>query len=372
SSVAADAPRVSVVIPLYNLGRWVGDAIESVLGQTVPAAEIETIVVDDGSTDGGGDVVRRYEPRVRYARQENRGVSAARNAGLRLARGAFVTFLDADDRFRPEMLAAQLACFAARPEVGVVYTGYRHIDAAGAVVGENGWARDEGDVLPRLALGNLIHPHLALVRRTVVERTGGFDEALSGTADWDLWLRIARMGVPWACVDRPLAEYRLRPEAMHQDVDRMLGDAVRVLDKLFADPELRPDVRELRPLAYQRAHLGAAAAHLRAGDRVAAGRWLRCAAEADASFLTTAHGLRLFCRWLLPPERQRDATVVREGSRLLGIVAGALDDLYAVPDLPVDVRRTRWRARLALWRLRARLLRKRLGAAPVRPSSGAP
>ncbi len=340
--------RVSVVIPLYNLGRFVGEAIESVLAQTLPAGDIETIVVDDGSTDGGGAVVRRYAPRVRYLRQENRGLPAARNAGLRVAEAPFITFLDADDRFLPEMLAAQLAVFAARPDVGLVYTGFRFIDPDGHQLGSNGWSRDEGDVFARLVLGNLIHPHLALVRRVAAERVGGFDERLGGAADWDFWLRLARAGVRWACVDRPLAEYRVRPDAMHQNVARMLADSLGVLVKVFDDPELPGAMRALRPLAYQRLYLAAACAHYRAGEWPAGMSCLRRAAEARPAFLGEARSLRLFCRWLLPPERQRESAIGADWRRLVGIVRRAVGELFAAPDLAEDVRRERHPARLAL------------------------
>src|SRR5207249_5665470 len=111
-----DAPRVSVIVPLYNLREFVGDAIESVLAQTLPAHQLELIVVDDGSTDGGAEVVRHFVPPVRYLRQENRGLSAARNTGIRAARAPFLAFLDADDRLLPDKLAAQLEVFSPRPE----------------------------------------------------------------------------------------------------------------------------------------------------------------------------------------------------------------------------------------------------------------
>jgi glycosyltransferase involved in cell wall biosynthesis len=185
-------PRVTIVIPLFNVERYVGEAIDSVLAQTLPADQLEVVVVNDGSTDGSADIAERYVPRVRHIRQENRGLAAARNVGLRVARGEFVGFLDADDRLLPEKLAAQLAVFDARPDVGVVYTGLRYIDEAGRPLPQAGWARLPPHPVADFVLSNRVAPHLPLVRRADVERVGAFDESMSPAADWDLWLRLAR------------------------------------------------------------------------------------------------------------------------------------------------------------------------------------
>src|SRR5687768_12542943 len=112
--------RVSVVIPAYNYGRFVGAAIESVLGQTF--ADFELVVVDDGSTDDTGDVVARYsDSRLRYIRKENAGLPAARNTGIRAGTADLVAFLDADDTWLPGKLAAQAPLFAADPGLVLVW-----------------------------------------------------------------------------------------------------------------------------------------------------------------------------------------------------------------------------------------------------------
>jgi glycosyltransferase involved in cell wall biosynthesis len=353
-------PRASVVIPVYNLARFVGEAIESVLAQTLPPEQVEIIVVDDGSTDGSSEIVQKFVPRVRHLRQENRGLCAARNAGIAVARAPFLSFLDADDRFLPEKLAAQLAVFDARPDVGLVYTGFRYVDDAGAPLPQIGWTRLEGDLFATLVLGNLIHPHVALVRREAVERAGGFDERLSPAGDWDLWLRISRPGLRWACVDRVLAEYRVRHDAMHQDVARMHADCLRVLDKVFADTTLPPAIGALRPLAYRRAHLVAACDHYRVGNRAEGAHWLREAARLDPGFLGDPETLRLLCRWLLPLGHQRGAVMVAELPQLATTLRGMLADLFRTPDLDRRIRRLRWRTRLASARALLPLARKRV------------
>jgi hypothetical protein len=356
-------PRVSVIIPLYNLRAFVAEAIESVRAQTLPAADVELVVVDDGSTDDGAAIVARYAPSVRYLRQENRGLSAARNAGIRATQAPVLTFLDADDRILPEKLGMQLDVLAASPGIGAVYTGYGYIDAAGAPLPERGSPRQEGDLLPALLLGNLVPPHAVMVRRALVEHAGGFDETLTSVEDWDLWLRISRHGCRWACVDRPLAEYRVRPDAMHQNPGRMAANTIRVLDKFFADPTLPPDIGERRPLAYQQAYATAAADHYRVGDRVAAREWFRRAATVRPAFVADTRSLRRFCRALLPPESQSGGAVAATWRPTAATLRAALRDLFAAPDLDPAVRRLRWRAELAYWRTIARLVRKRAAAA---------
>ena len=361
--MAGDAPRASIIIPVYNLRAFVGEAIESALAQTVPREQFEIVVVDDGSTDGSADVISRFAPHVRSIRQENRGLSAARNAGIAAARGDFLVFLDADDRLLPEKVSASLSVFAARADLGLVYSGVRYIDAHGAPLPERGGTRQEGDLLPALLLGNLIHPNAAMVRRAPVQEAGGFDERLTALEDWDLWLRLSVRGLRWGCIPRPLAEYRIRADAMHQDRTRMAENTLAVLDKLFAESNVPAGARARQSLAYQHAHLAAAADYYRVGDREAGAAWFRRAADARPGFLTEPRSLRRFCRLLLPPEAQAKAAEAREARRLAATLRLALRDLYAHDDLSLAVRRTRHRARLAYGRTLLWLARRRLSRA---------
>lgn len=370
------SPRVAVIIPLYNLRGFVLEAVESALAQTLAPSEIEIVVIDDGSTDGGGDLVRPYEPRLRYVYQENRGLSAARNRGIRESKAPFLAFLDADDRILPGKLAAQLAAFDAQPHLGLIYTGVRYIDAAGQALPQRGWAQYEGDLLPRLLLGNVIHPVQALVRRAPVQEVGGFDETLTSAEDWDLWLRLSRRGMQWGFVDRALAEYRVRTDAMHENPERMGENRLRVLDKAFADPPLPSGLVTSRPRAYHNAHLVAACEHLRAGNRAAGNAHFRTAVELRPAFVTEPECLRRFCRLLLPLGYQRTPVMVAEWRRLARLLGEALGNLFAAPDLGADIARLRWQARVASWRALAPLIRKRVTgrtrvAAPVRSAAAA-
>jgi glycosyltransferase involved in cell wall biosynthesis len=348
-------PRVSVVIPVYDLRRFLPEAIESALAQTVP---VEVIVVDDGSTDGSGDVASAYGPHVTVVRQDNRGLSAARNAGIAHAHGDLLQFLDADDRLLPEKAETALAVFDADAAAGIVYSGCRFIDEENGDLPQHGWSRDEGAVLPQLVLGNLINPVAAIVRRELVERAGGFDESLTSLEDWDLWLRITRDGARWRCVDRPLAEYRVRAAGMHQNVDRMRRNRLRVLDKLFAGP-LPTDVAALRPRAYQNAWLLAACLHYADGNRAHGAAAFREAARARPEMLVERETLRLMCRWCLPLGHQREAEVLARWRTIRTILRDMLDDLFAAADLEPAIRGLRGPARRAVWATVARLARKR-------------
>lgn len=353
-------PQVAVVVPVYDLRAFVGDAITSVLAQTLPPDAIELIVVDDGSRDGSGDVARSHGPRVQVLRQENRGLPAARNAGIAATSAPFVQLLDADDRLHPEKLAASLARFAAEPDAGVVYTGVRFVDEAGAVLPQHGWSRDEGDVFARLVLGNLVNPHQPLVRRAALEAAGPFDETLTSLEDWDVWLRVARAGWSWRCVDRALVDYRVRAGGMHQHAARMCTNRLRVLDKLFADPALPDAIRALEQEAYLRIWLQAACDHYRGGAREAGARAVREALRRCPTLFADRTRLRALCRMLVPLGHQSEAVVVAHAAAIGRTLQQMLDDAVATPGAGPALGAHRLRAQLAVWATRARLARKRL------------
>ncbi len=352
-------PRlVSVIVPCHNGARFLAEAIESALAQTHPA--IETIVVDDGSLDDTPAILERYAGRVRVLHQQNRGPSAARNAALAVAYGEYVAFLDADDRFRPEKIARQAGILDTRPDIGLVYGGWRFIDEEGRSLPGEGRPRGEGDMLPALLLGNPIHPLAAVVRRALVAEVGGFEESLRGCEEWDLFLRLSRRGMRWASLDAPLAEYRLHPAQSHGQTRMMLASAVRVLERFFADPELPPGLRAMAGRAFQAAYLRGAAECYRAGLVADGDGAFHAAARARPEFLGEAASLRRFCHDLMPTGAQRQDVVVlhwREATRTL---RRAMRTLFRRSRLEPEIAAFRGRARWAALRLTARLARKRL------------
>jgi glycosyltransferase involved in cell wall biosynthesis len=215
-ALAAATDLVSVIIPCYNQGQFLGEAIESVLGQSYRHFEI--IVVDDGSTDKTADVVRRYSA-VRYMRQENAGRSAARNAGLGESRGEFVVFLDSDDRLLPHALQTGVACFEEHAECAFV-SGRCHIIAAdGSVLSMPRQRCVEGDHYGELLRrGSYIWcPATVLYRRRVFDFVHGFDPALVPVEDYDLYLRVTKIFAVH-CHGQIVAEYRQHSSNTSRDL----------------------------------------------------------------------------------------------------------------------------------------------------------
>jgi glycosyltransferase involved in cell wall biosynthesis len=190
---------VSVVIPAYNIAEYIARAIESVLAQTRKPEEI--VVVDDGSTDGTAEVIKKYLPHVKYVYQENRGLAGARNTGIRNSTCDFVAFLDGDDEWLPRFLELQMCLLERNPLLAwsvMNYRTYLHSENRGTAFIEPGKARamlggrdffeSYFDAFLRGAGGNC---DAIVIRRNVFEAAGYFDEHLRFAEDWDMWLRIA-------------------------------------------------------------------------------------------------------------------------------------------------------------------------------------
>ena len=199
-------PLVSVVIPTYNRSAMIGECLESVLGQTYPSFEV--IVVDDGSTDGTEDVVRRY-PSVRYVWQRNQERSAARNRGIALAQGRYVAFLDSDDLWLPDKLSDQVAYMEQHPEAGMVHSACRVMAVTGrAEQYAQRASHPPRDVFWDMLEGNPVVSATPLIRRKVLAQVGGFSDEVIPMEDFDLWLRIAyRHRVAYS--SEPVAVYRV-------------------------------------------------------------------------------------------------------------------------------------------------------------------
>jgi len=218
---------VSVVIPCFNQAHFLAEAIDSALAQTYP--RVEVVVIDDGSTDNTVEMTARYD-RVRYVYQRNRGLSAARNAGLRRSNGEFVMFLDADDRLCPDAVTLNVNHLRQHPDCAFVYGAYRLIRRDGVLLDDQvrGGAV-VGEAYASLLKRNHIGMHATVMyRREVFQTVKGFNEALDACEDYDLFLRIVRL-FPVSGHGGLVAEYRLHGASMSADPVKMLRTSLAVL-----------------------------------------------------------------------------------------------------------------------------------------------
>jgi glycosyltransferase involved in cell wall biosynthesis len=218
-----------VIIPAYNeASRHLDDSIESVLDQTY--TDFELILVDDGSTDHTPDLAAGYGEAIRYKRQPNGGLAAARNTGISQARGEYIAFLDADDLYLPHRLASQVPLLDRDPTLGLVY--------GQAIVFGDGVEKEyllpeteklvQGSIFESLYFENVIPVLSVLTRKSILLDLGGFDTTTPATEDWELWLRIAAR-FPVAFVSEPVARYRVHKSNMSGNMTLMLGSEISAL-----------------------------------------------------------------------------------------------------------------------------------------------
>jgi glycosyltransferase involved in cell wall biosynthesis len=247
-------PRVSIVIPTYNRSAIVRRAIDSALAQTFE--DLEILVVDDGSTDDTRAALAGYPERVRYIRQENGGPAAARNHGMRLARGEYIGFLDSDDAYLPRNVEAHLRRFEERPEAGLVYCGIEILDKNGKRIKDVlPGPGDRGLVLERLIRYNFITSSTVLMRRAAMEFAGEMSTSLWFAEDWYYWLRVASR-FPIEFVDEVLVRYQRSAVSLsHGTAIATIADRnMEMFALAFADPDLKPRLAPLRAEAYRRAY----------------------------------------------------------------------------------------------------------------------
>ncbi len=232
AAAPAGPATVGVVVTTYNHGHFLAQALESVYAQT-RAVDV-VVVVDDGSTDNPAAVVAAF-PGVRLIRQANRGLAAARNAGLAALDTSYVVFLDADDRLESRAVDAGLACFARAPDSGFVYGGHRYIDADGHEIGERFESPGEAPYL-HLLRRNFIAMHgTVMYRRDLLAASGGFDVQLRQCEDYDVYLRMARR-YPVAGYPDLVAAYRLHDKNMSTNHRAMLRSALEVHARYAPSP----------------------------------------------------------------------------------------------------------------------------------------
>lgn len=224
---------VSVIIPAYNSEKFIEEALHSLFEQKCPADEI--IVIDDGSTDGTAAILEKYEKKISYHFQENRGLAAARNKGVHVSNCDYLAFLDADDLFHPEKIEVQKTFLDQHPEIDMVFSDFEYF--GGTLLRRpipESFRKGEGNMLLDLFRYNCIAVPTVLMRRECFQEVGSFDESLLAVEDYDLWLRLVkrkRIGY----VDRVLASVRIHPENMSKNADLMRDHEITVMNKAMED-----------------------------------------------------------------------------------------------------------------------------------------
>ncbi len=337
-------PLVSVIVPTFNRGYCLERTVRSALAQT--HRRLEVLVIDDGSTDDTRDVVAALavDPRVRYIWQENQHVSAARNMGLRHARGAYIAFLDSDDVWMPWKLELQLACMEASPEIGMTWTDMDAVDPEGRVTSRLlrtmyscyasfsnqelfAWSRPLREVAPRLAdhvgtemlragdvytrmiMGSLVHTSTVVIRRDRARQVGEFDRGLRlAGEDYDFHLRTCRYG-PVALVDVSTMNYqRGMPDRLTRPSHRVAAAAnfLAVITRELQEPRAQRELSErMKRHVLADAHGWLGGELFDRGDRREARHHLAAAVRHGAR---DARLLRLLCASMLP---DRAATTLR-------------------------------------------------------------
>jgi len=240
-------PTVTVVIPVYNAARYIGEALDSLQSQTFK--DFEVIVVNDGSDDSEEleRILKSHPLPLTYISQENKGVSAARNAAIRIGRGEFYAQLDADDQWVPDYLEVQLGILKDDPAVSLVYPNATIIgEGASSGLEFMKISPSEGEVnFESLVRQKCVVMTCVTARMSAIRDAGLFDETIRSCEDFDLWLRIVQRGGRIVYHRRPLVLYRRREGSLSSDRVWMTRNLLGVFEKCAATFQLTPAEREL-------------------------------------------------------------------------------------------------------------------------------
>jgi glycosyltransferase involved in cell wall biosynthesis len=248
-------PLVSIVIPAYNRACFLGATLDSVQEQTYQTWEC--IVVDDGSTDNTREVVAEYagrDSRIKYLYQRNRGPAAARNQGLRSCQGQYVQFWDSDDLVEARKLELHVSYLEQHPEIDMVYSGVRYFQTEKPEERRHSmWENDAPwmpevsgsgiDVLRFLISDNIMVMSAPLLRKSVVEVVGYFDNSLNPLEDWDYWIRCLASGkrIQYLDLDQTFSLVRSHPASLNKDRESVMHAGLllrKKIERSFTDPEV--------------------------------------------------------------------------------------------------------------------------------------
>ncbi|KJR45344.1 Glycosyltransferase [Desulfosporosinus sp. I2] len=219
-------PKVSVVIPTYNHARYLPYALDSVINQSY--ANLEVIVIDDGSTDGTAEVVKPYRSKVNYIYKANGGTPSALNLGLSVVTGKYICWLSADDALMEDKVSKQVGLMESDPGLGFSYTSFMVIDAIGSQQYDvnSAYYHSKQEMVTKLMEGCFINGSSVMMNSSALKVVGNFDEGLPQAHDYDLWFRFLRH---YSCgfLAEPLLAYRWHGENMSQNPDKACSAIVQ-------------------------------------------------------------------------------------------------------------------------------------------------
>lgn len=225
-------PQISVIIPVYNGEKTIGETIESVCQQNF--SDWELIIIDDGSTDSTLTVAKSIpDSRIQVFSFPNGGQAISRNRGIAKARGEYIAFLDADDLWTPDKLEDQLQALQADSQAAVAYSWLNFIDESSNFVQKGSYVKFSGDVYSNLLLMNFLgNGSNPLIRKQALEKVGGFETSLIPSEDWDMWIKLAAH-YPFVLVHKVQVLYRLSPSSQSTNVTRLEAAGLLVIEKAF-------------------------------------------------------------------------------------------------------------------------------------------
>jgi glycosyltransferase involved in cell wall biosynthesis len=297
-------PALSIVIPAYNVERYVGASISSALGQTL--REIEVIVVDDGSTDTTARIAGEFDdPRLIIKRKPNGGLSSARNCGIAAARGRYIGFLDGDDLWHPTKAERHLATMEADPAIGISYSYSAYVQEDGTPTDRVLFSRLFRPTLDQMIRRNHVGNGSApVVRAECFKVAGTFDESLRSCEDWEMWVRLLRdTGAVAQLIPEVLTSYRIVPTSLTMNFAGFLRGAELAAGKIRAEtPQVKSSsVRRGLATCYRIA--GTKALH--GGSRSEALRLIRRAVSIDPLLIAVDPRLAVTLLLAIVPSRAK-------------------------------------------------------------------
>ncbi len=335
--------HTSVIIPTFNHAHYLPEAVKSVLEQILPADEI--IVVDDGSTDNTCEVVAQFGSQVKYIRQENQGLAAARNTGIRAAKGELIGLLDADDLYEPNFLSRLVSILTANPKADAVYCIAQSIDANNQPLPERIGKVVPSEQLYTILLKGGFFPPICLLAYKYCYQAEGylFDPSLRRVEDLDLWLKFAQRYTIIG-TDDVLTRYRIMPTGLSSNPSLVLGQRLTVLQRHFGNGFTNKGPWTLMERqAFGRSYLAAACEYLQLRDPSQAYPYF-CKAFETSPELTSE--LEVFYELALgdQPKGFRDNFSTLNIPSNARILMQMLDQLFDRPQIPETLRMSRHEA----------------------------